>query len=156
MNRVKLYVGNIPYTTDEESLRQAFTEQGCPPVGVRLVTDRETGQPRGFAFVELATQAEGDAAIAALDGANYGGRTMRVSYARERERGPGGGGGGGGMDRGGAGYDRGNGPPRGGRPPRTGGYGGGGGGGYGGYDDRGRDDGDDGGGRGRRRGGGRY
>ena len=121
MSRVKLYVGNIPYTADEQSLREAFEDTGKIPASVKVITDCETGQPRGFAFVEMESQEDADAVIQALDGQNWGGRTMRVSLARDRA---GGGGGGGRSGGGGGGY--------GGRGGGGGGYGGGGGGGYGG------------------------
>ena len=112
----RLYVGNLSYNTNDETLRAAFAADGRNVKEVSVITDRMTGQPRGFAFVEMATQADADAAISALDGRELDGRTLRVSEARER---PGGGGGGGGGGRGGG----------------RGGFGGGGrGGGRGGYD----------------------
>ena len=141
MSRVKLYVGNIPYTADEQSLREAFEDTGKIPASVKVITDRETGQPRGFAFVEMESQEDADAVIQALEGQNWGGRTMRVSLARDRAGGGGAGGArGGGYGGGGGGYGGGGG--------RGGGGGNGGGGNGGGGDDYG-------GGRGGR-GGGRY
>ena len=140
MRRIKLYVGNIPYSATEQLLRDVFVEQGFQPVSVKVITDRETGQPRGFAFIELASQEDADEAIRTMDGRNFGGRSLRVSQAHDR--GPGGGGGGGGG--GGRGY--------GGGPGGGGGYGGGPGGGGGGYAGGGNGGGG-GGGRGR---GGRY
>jgi RNA recognition motif-containing protein len=114
----RLYVGNIPYNTTEVDLRTMFGQNGRNVTDVRIVTDRETGRPRGFAFVELATAAEAQAAISELNGQMMGGRPLMINEARERT--PGGGGGAGG----------GFGGPR---PPRPGGFGGGGGGGgYGG------------------------
>ncbi len=110
----KLYVGNLNYQTTEDSLREAFSAEGRQVTDVFVVTDRATGQPRGFAFVEMASDQDAQSAINALNGQQLDGRTLRVSEAREREpRGPGGGGGGGG--RGGfGGNDRGGGGGRGG------------------------------------------
>jgi cold-inducible RNA-binding protein len=94
----KLYVGNISFNTSEEDLVQIFGEFG-QVARATIVTDRETGRSRGFAFVEMGSDAEAEAAIRSLDGQNVGGRTIQVNVARPREdRGPGGGGGG---DRGG-------------------------------------------------------
>jgi len=90
----RLYVGNLSYSTTEESLRAAFEQEGRHVTDVSIITDRMTGQSRGFAFVEMASPADAQAAISALDGRELDGRTLRVSEARER--GPGGGGGGGG------------------------------------------------------------
>src|SRR5947208_2919176 len=92
----KLYVGNLAYSTTDDSLRTAFGADGRSVTEVSIITDRETGRPRGFAFVQMATPADAEAAIKALDGQQLDGRTIRVSEARERERGGGGGGGGGG------------------------------------------------------------
>jgi RNA recognition motif-containing protein len=128
----RLYVGNIPYSTTEVDLRTAFGGNGRQVTDVRVVTDRDTGQPRGFAFVELATPEQAQAAITELNGQPFNGRPLMINEARERT--PGGGGGG---------FGGGPGGPRGpGGPPRGpggggGGYGGpprgpGGGGGYGG------------------------
>ena len=94
----KLYVGNLPYDINEGELQTAFAADGRKVRQVSIITDRATGAPRGFAFVEMESPAEAEAAIAALDGRELGGRTLRVSEARERS---GGGGGGGGGDRGG-------------------------------------------------------
>ncbi|MCC6811824.1 MAG: RNA-binding protein [Deltaproteobacteria bacterium] len=92
----KLYVGNLNYQTTEDSLREAFSADGRSVTDVFIVTDRATGQPRGFAFVEMGSDQDAQSAINALNGAQLDGRTLRVSEAREREpRGPGGGGGGG-------------------------------------------------------------
>jgi cold-inducible RNA-binding protein len=91
----KLYVGNISFNTSEEDLVQIFGEFG-QVARATIVTDRETGRSRGFAFVEMSSDAEAQAAISSLDGQNVGGRTIQVNVARPREdRGPGGGGGGG-------------------------------------------------------------
>lgn len=121
----KLYVGNISFQTTNEDLQQAFSQYG-QVTSAQVVTDRETGRSRGFAFVEMADG--GDEAINAMNGAQLGGRTLTVNEARPREERPRGGGGYGGGGGGGGGYGGGGGG--GGR----GGYGGGGGGrgGYGG------------------------
>lgn len=108
---MKLYIGNLSYDTSEVELREFLTPFE-PIVDLHMPIDRETGRPRGFAFVTLSSREVGEAAVAQLDGAELGGRNLRVREAEERRgNGPGGGGGGGG-----------------GRPPRSGGYGGGGGG----------------------------
>ena len=111
-----LYVGNLPFTTTEDDLRTEFSKHGAV-VSAQIVKDRETGRSRGFGFVEMSDGA--DAAVTALNGAMFGGRTLTVNEARPREERRGGGGGGGGYGGGGGGR----GGPRG---------GGGGGGGYGG------------------------
>jgi cold-inducible RNA-binding protein len=99
---MKLYVGNLSFNTTEEQLRQLFEPYGV--TSASLVTDRDTGRPRGFGFVELADGAQGAAAIAALNGKSFDGRDLTVNEAKPREsRGGGGGfsrGGGGGGDRG--------------------------------------------------------
>ena len=119
-----LYVGNMSFSTTEDQLREAFSQYGTV-TKVQLIMDRETGRPRGFAFVEMNDGA--DQAIAALNGAQLDGRTLTVNEAKPREdRGGGGGGGGrGGYGGGGGGYGGGGG----GRSGGGGGYGGGGGGG---------------------------
>ena len=89
----KLYVGNLPFTATEDDLRTLFGTHGTVE-SVAVITDRETGRPRGFGFVEM--QADGAAkAIAALNETEFQGRTMTVSEARARTERPGGGGGGG-------------------------------------------------------------
>jgi len=80
----RLYVGNIPYQTSEAELRALFEEGGGEVSEVKIVTDRETGRPRGFAFVELASDAQAEAAVGALNGKAFGGRPLTVSEARER------------------------------------------------------------------------
>jgi RNA recognition motif-containing protein len=95
----RLYVGNLSYGTTEMDLRDAFGATGTV-AEVKVMMDRETGRPRGFAFVEMSTDAEAKEAIAQLDGRNLGGRTIKVNEAQERT---GGGGGGGGGYRGGGG-----------------------------------------------------
>ena len=93
----RIYVGNIPFTSTEEQLEELFAAHGAVE-SVKIITDRETGRSRGFAFVEMEA-AGADAAIQALDGRDVDGRPMRVNEARERERRGGGGGGGGGGGR---------------------------------------------------------
>jgi len=87
----RIYVGNITFSCTEEELEQLFSEHGAVE-SVKIITDRETGRSRGFAFVEM-EEAGADAAIKALDGRDMGGRPMTVNEARERERRGGGGGG---------------------------------------------------------------
>ncbi len=120
----KLYVGNLPFDTDEEQVRELFSTYGDVK-SVDMINDRETGRFRGFCFVAM-DNSEADAAIQALNGYSMGGRPLKVNEAKPREERPGGTGGGGG--RGGYG---------GGRPDNRGG--GGGRGGYGGGGGRGGD-----------------
>jgi len=99
----KLYVGNLPYQTTEDDLRDIFGQHGTVS-SVALIMDRETGRPRGFGFVEMADGPGADKAIEALNGADIGGRSIVVNEARERQPRSGGGGGGGyGGGRGGGG-----------------------------------------------------
>jgi hypothetical protein len=115
----KIYVGNLSYQTDEESLHGAFSAFGA--VGnVAVIRDRETGQSRGFGFVEMEDDQQAQTAIDSLNGTQLDGRTLTVNEAKPKTGGGGFGGGGGGGGRGG-----------------RGGYGGGGGGGYGGGGGRG-------------------
>jgi RNA recognition motif-containing protein len=95
----KLYIGNIPFTTTEDELRTIFEAHGAVS-SVNVITDRETGRARGFAFVEMDEASAADDAMRALDGSDMGGRSLRVNEANERG---GGGGGGGGGYRGGGG-----------------------------------------------------
>jgi len=90
----RLYVGNLPYDTDEEELRRLFEGDGRSVSQVSIVTDRDTGRPRGFAFVEMSSPKDAEAAISVLNGQEFGGRSLVVNEARERT-GAGGGGGGG-------------------------------------------------------------
>jgi cold-inducible RNA-binding protein len=90
----KLYVGNLSYDTTEADLRDAFASAGTV-AEVRVMLDRETGRPRGFAFVEMSSDTDAQNAIAQLDGRELGGRTLKVNEAQERGSGGGGGGGGG-------------------------------------------------------------
>jgi len=98
-----IYVGNLSYETSQEDLEAAFNEFGAVE-RVNIVKDRDTGQPRGFAFVEMTNRNEASSAIAALNGRNLHGRDLSVNEARPREERSGGGGrpgGGGGGGRGG-------------------------------------------------------
>jgi RNA recognition motif-containing protein len=99
----KLFVGNLPYTTTEDALRDLFSADGRNVARVTIVTDRDTGRSRGFAFVEMATDEEAQAAVGALNGADFEGRSLRVDLAHDKPAGGGGGGGGGRGGRGGGG-----------------------------------------------------
>ncbi len=91
---MNIYVGNLSYNTDEESLREEFEKHGEVDK-VNVITDRDTGRSKGFAFVEMPTNSEGQAAMEALDGKDLDGREIKVNEARARKpRGSGGGGGG--------------------------------------------------------------
>ncbi|MGH7286217.1 MAG: RNA recognition motif domain-containing protein [Polyangiaceae bacterium] len=120
----RVYVGNLSFRTSEESLRALCAADGRSVTEVKIVTDRQTGQPRGFAFVEFATDKDAQEAIAAMNGTDLDGRALTVNEAREREqRGGGGGGyggGGGGYGGGGGGRDRGDRGGGGDRGPRRG------------------------------------
>jgi RNA recognition motif-containing protein len=89
---VKIYVGNMSYTTTEDTLREAFGAHGDVEE-VAIVTDRDTGRPRGFGFVTMPNSEEANAAIQALNNADLDGRTLKVNEARPRPAGGGGGGG---------------------------------------------------------------
>jgi len=121
----RLYVGNLSWDTTEDTLRQAFEANGRSVKDVHIMTDRDTGRPRGFGFVEMQTDQEANDAMSELDGADLDGRPIRVNEARERQPRPGGGGGGGYGGGGGGGYGGG----RGGGGRGGGGRGGGGRGG---------------------------
>src|SRR3954452_2173028 len=123
----KLYVGNLSYDVDSSALQELFAAHGTVD-SAQIITDRDTGRSKGFGFVEMGTDAEAQAAIAALNGQEHDGRQLTVNEAKPREDRPRGGGGGGG-GRGGYGGGGGGG---GGRRGGGGGYGGGGGGGGGG------------------------
>lgn len=112
----KLFVGNLPHSTTEAELRTLFEPHGKVDQ-VSLVTDRDTGRSRGFAFVEMADAGEAEKAIAALNGKELGGRALNINEARPK------------TDRGGPGGPRGGNRPGGGRPGGGGGRSGGGGGG---------------------------
>jgi cold-inducible RNA-binding protein len=110
MSKKNIYVGNLTFQTTADDLRELFAPYGTV-TSAQVVSDRDTGRSRGFGFVEMADG--GEAAIAALNGKDVGGRTLTVNEAKPRE-------------------DRGGGGGRGGYGGGRGGYGGGGGGGYGG------------------------
>lgn len=110
-----IFVGNLSFRVTEDDLRNAFEQFGTVE-RASILTDRDTGRSRGFGFVEMPDDQQGDDAIAALNGAELDGRTLNVNVARPRPEKTGGFGGGGG-----------------GRGPRTGGFGGGGNGGRGGF-----------------------
>jgi RNA recognition motif-containing protein len=137
---MKLYVGNLSFQTSSEDLQQLFSQAGTVE-SASVVEDRETGRSRGFGFVEMATNEEGQAAIQQFNGKEVNGRSLTVNEARPREdrgnRGGGGGGGRGGYGGGGGGRGGGGGG-RGGYGGGGGGNrsGGGGGGGRGGYEPR--------------------
>ncbi len=100
---MRLYVGNLSYNTTEDGLRSAFGEHG-QVTSIAIITDRDTGQSKGFAFIDMVDAAAGKAAIAGMDGKEVGGRQLKVNEARAREERSGGGGGGfrsGGGNRGG-------------------------------------------------------
>ena len=126
-------VGNLPFSATEEEITDLFSPHGTVE-RVKIVTDRETGRPRGFAFVTMAEVAGANAAIAALNDQDYQGRALRINAAEAREPRTGGGGGGGGYKGGGGGGYKGGGggggDRRGGGGGGGGGYKGGGGGGY--------------------------
>jgi len=113
----KLYVGNLSYTVDSSQLEQLFGAHG-QVVSAQIINDRDTGRSKGFGFVEMSSDEEAQAAIAALNGQQHGGRALTVNEARPREERGGGGGGGRGFGGGGGGGRGGGG---------RGGYGGGGG-----------------------------
>ncbi len=108
----KMYVGNLPFSATDEDVRALFSEYGVV-TDIHLPIDRDSGRPRGFAFVTMDSSNAMDAAIRGLNGKDYGGRNLNINEARPKEERPAYGGGGGGGGRGG--------------------YGGGGGGGRGGY-----------------------
>ncbi|MFZ0500776.1 MAG: RNA-binding protein [Steroidobacteraceae bacterium] len=93
----KLYVGNLPFSATEEGVRALFSKHGTVEK-VSLITDRETGRPRGFAFVEM-SNADASRAMQSLNGADFDGRPLRVNEAQDRERSGGGGNRGGGPRR---------------------------------------------------------
>ena len=92
----KIYVGGLPYSTTEQQLSDLFAVHGAV-ASARIITDKFTGQSRGFGFVEMSADSEAQAAIAALNGTQLGGRTLTVNEARPQEPRSGGGGGRGGF-----------------------------------------------------------
>jgi RNA recognition motif-containing protein len=127
-----IYVGNLPWQTTSDDLYQLFAQYGAV-VKSQVISDRETGRSRGFGFVEMANEAEAQAAIDALNNKPFNGRPLTVNIAKPREARPAGGGAGGGR----GGYGGGRGGYGGGRGGYGGGGYGGGGGGYGGGGDGG-------------------
>jgi len=121
----RLYVGNLSFNTSGDTIREEFSALG-EVTDVHVVMDRETGRPRGFAFVTMGTPAEAQKAISEMNGKTVDGRPLRVNEAEERA--PRGGGGGGGGGYGGGGGGGGYGGAGGGRGGAGGGRGGGGGG----------------------------
>jgi RNA recognition motif-containing protein len=97
-----IFVGNLNFRTTQEELYAAFAQYGAVE-RVNIVTDRDTGQPRGFAFVEMTDRREAETAIAQLNGQELNGRTLNVNEARPKPQGGGGGPRGGGGGRGGYG-----------------------------------------------------
>lgn len=89
---MKLYVGNLTYNTTEDDLRTLFSQYGSVD-SVAVITDRDSGQSKGFGFVEFGNDTEAKSAISALSGQQYGGRALTVSEARPKTAGAGGGGG---------------------------------------------------------------
>ncbi len=90
----KLYIGNLPFSATDEEINELFGKHGTVH-SVALITDRETGRPRGFGFIEMDDDAA-EAAMSALNGYEMDGRALRVNEAEDKRRGGGGGGGGGG------------------------------------------------------------
>jgi RNA recognition motif-containing protein len=89
----KIYVGNLPFTADENAVRELFAQHGTVE-SVALINDRDTGRPRGFGFVEM-PRSDAMRAIQSLNGHEMGGRQLKVNEAQDKPRGGGGGGGGG-------------------------------------------------------------
>ena len=86
----KIYIGNLPFSSTEDELRAVFERHGRVD-SVNVITDRDSGRPRGFAFVEMDEASAADDAIRALDGSELGGRSLRVNEAQDRNAGGGGG-----------------------------------------------------------------
>ena len=80
----RLYVGNLPFSADENAVRELFEQNSRTVEEVQLVTDRDTGRPRGFGFVEMASSEDAEGAINELDGQDFGGRNLKVNEARAR------------------------------------------------------------------------
>jgi RNA recognition motif-containing protein len=90
MSDNKLYVGNLSFDSSEDDIREAFGAHGNVS-SVNVITDRETGRPRGFAFVEMGSSSEAQSAMQALDGQDFAGRSLKVNVAKPRESNSGGG-----------------------------------------------------------------
>ena len=88
----KIYVGNLPFSATESEVRDMFSQHGTVE-SVSLITDRDTGRPRGFGFVEM-SNADAQKAMQSLNGKDFGGRPLKVNEAQDKPRGGGGGGGG--------------------------------------------------------------
>ena len=80
----RIYVGNLPFSADEHQVRELFEQNGRSVSEVKLITDRDTGRPRGFGFVEMGSAEDADGAIRDLNGQDFGGRPLTVNEARER------------------------------------------------------------------------
>lgn len=91
----KLYVGNLPFSADENTVQELFAQNNRTVAEVTLITDRDTGRPRGFGFVQMGSSEDADSAIRELNGHTMDGRPLTVNEARERTGGGGRGGGGG-------------------------------------------------------------
>ncbi len=87
----RLYVGNLPFSADENQIRELFGQNGRTVTEVKLITDRDTGRPRGFGFVEMGSQQDAEGAIRDLNGYSLDGRDLTVNEAKERTQGGGGG-----------------------------------------------------------------
>ncbi len=92
----RLYVGNLPFSADEDQVRELFGQNERSVTEVKLITDRDTGRPRGFGFVEMGSQEDADGAIRDLNGHSVDGRDLTVNVAKERTQDGGRGGSGGG------------------------------------------------------------
>src|SRR2546421_216681 len=101
----RIYVGGLPYSAKDQDLQDLFSKSGTVS-SVSVITDRYSGESKGFGFVEMSTDAEADAAIRATNGTTMSGRTLNVNEAKPREERSGGGGGGGGYKGGGGGRGR--------------------------------------------------
>ncbi|MCH8269867.1 MAG: RNA-binding protein [Planctomycetes bacterium] len=97
---MRIYVGNLPFSTGEAELQELFSAHG-EVTSAAIITDRETGRPRGFGFVEMSDDAAARTAIEQINGSTVDGRTLKVNEAKPREQRTGGGGGGGGYGGGG-------------------------------------------------------
>jgi RNA recognition motif-containing protein len=80
----RLYVGNLPFSADEHQVRELFEQNNRTVEEVKIITDRGTGRPRGFGFVEMGSPEDAEGAISDLDGQEFGGRVLKVNEARER------------------------------------------------------------------------
>ena len=85
----RIYVGNLPFSADESSVKSLFEQNDRSVTEVKLITDRETGRPRGFGFVEMSSSEDADKAIADLNGHEMDGRALTVNEAKERSEGGG-------------------------------------------------------------------